>query len=486
MKKTLLVIAVVLAFCGMVFATNSRIAGLGVPAWMVSSDDSLIATFPGQAVNYKDLIAVNSNSSVSLDTMGTINLLYTEMTGGGINASIIQQVTTPDSGYITLSLEKSVIGVFALPYKGSLLMPPNMMSLGAGFITSNLGEDPHTILTPDRSYGLLYGMKIPDIGLGVMSAGIMLGLADSSQSEKNSLTNPAGNNGTLENFSNGSTAINLGLGLSVHMVDLGISISLPMINNKGTDTNYANKDLFQSETLQSNSGIDFGLNARANLASIVAPIIVGLGFTFDNMQTTDTQQLDGDFPYDGNFTSALDTNDKEVDTRSLIGINFGAGSNLALNDKVTLIPGLAIDYASAKETYKYTLVNPGTVVDNEEIDMSVVSIPLYVAAEGKLNDALVVRGGLSKNLINSVSLQQTQTVTGGVTHNPAPKMTMDFGFNNSVNMSGGVSIKVGAATIDATITGGINADWLPVANIGSLNLKMPGSIASQISAKYAF
>jgi len=70
MKKVLATLAIVmLMFSSMAFATNARVDGLGVPAWMIQ-DDSLTASNPAQLVNYPNMVVLEDGNL----TQGNANL----------------------------------------------------------------------------------------------------------------------------------------------------------------------------------------------------------------------------------------------------------------------------------------------------------------------------------------------------------------------------------------------------------------------------
>ena len=480
MKKILLLLCVVFAFVVSVFGTDSRIASLGIPAWMVYDDDALVKLYPGLVADSKNTIVFNSNSSIILDSISMFDLMFVIMGGGSPDVSIINKITIPESGYITLNLNSFVLGVFAFPYKGVLLYKPSTMVLD-NLVTNSVGGATHTVFCPDRVYGVLFGLGIDDLSIGAT-----LGIGDKSSSYKEKYENSGSKD--FDEMTNSSLAINLGIGASMPIFDLGINVSLPMVDNKGTtsffDDTIDKTTIYMNETVKTDSGYDLGVNARVILSSI----IIGGEFAMDNVKLVNIQQRDRSSPYDGDFTDASDNNEKEVYGRNIMQIKGGVSGNLSLaSDKITLIPGLMVNYTTINQINEYTNINTSSsVYDSFEINLTMMSIALNLSAEGKISDALVARAGISKNVYNNMKVEIINNISGGTKLDPARKQIIELAYLNSINLSGGISVNIGAATVEATVTGGINIDNLPIADIGSLNIKIPGSIASQISAKYTF
>ncbi|MCX7698864.1 MAG: hypothetical protein N2114_05310 [Candidatus Goldbacteria bacterium] len=480
MKKLLLLFIAFFICFSLVFATDSRISSLGVPAWMVYDDDSLIKLYPGLIADYKNTFAFNSNSSIILDSIGTFDLIFTLMSGGLPDASIINKITIPESGYITLGIDTMTLGIYSFPYRGSLLYNPMQQNLN-GLIYSDIQNNPHNILYPNRVYGVLFGIE-----LDTLSIGTSLGIADKSTSFKYKEENSGSY--TFDDIANGSMVFNLGIGASMNIFDLGVNLSLPMVDNKGA-TSYFNDTTdtttrYLNETLKTDSGFDVEVNARVILSSI----IIGGEFTIYTIKLTDIEQEDNSSPYDGDFTDSVDENYKEVFSRNLMQIKGGIAGNLSFaSDKLSLIPGLLVKYITIDQINDVYDVNASsTAEESREIKTTIMSVGLNLAAESKITDVLVARVGVSKNLFSNMKLEMAQKISSGTPIDPVPKTIIELAGINSINLSGGISVNIGQATVEATVTGGINVENLPVFDIVNLNLKIPGSLASQISAKYSF
>jgi len=466
--KKLFAVAIVLAFFALpVFATDARINGLGVPAWMVQSDDSLVRIFQGQVVNYKNVIGINSTTEINLD-------VFDIMIFGSDPLQIVSKAISYGGGYANLDLGGNVLGIFANPYNG--VLKSNMHDLTGNLEETFLNASDNTINpgyvdVPHRTYGIIYGL-----GLDNMSIGFSVGLADKTGSFKTESTIDTAN--TMD-YSTSVMSIEIGAGLSMPILDVGITFGLPMVDNKGKDIDGTLDAPYREETLKSKSGMEIGANARVN----ITPLVIGVSFAMNSLETEDIQLYDGNSDKDYE-DSGIDTNERSLD--KVNGMSVGGGVSAVFEvGNAKLYPGVAVNYSSKLGNSQYKQPNVSSDVwTEEEIGFNSLSIPIYLAAEGKISDALNIRAGISKKIINSLSITEERKISGGSKVDPQNKQTFNINKTDSVELTGGFSVNIGGATIDATLTGGINVQNVPA--LGDINIKFPGGLSSQISAKYAF
>lgn len=425
MKKILVVLAVIMLFSSMAFATETRIISLGVPSWLVLSDDNNITPYPGEITFFKNELVANSNGN-------------------------------NPNGFVNIGMDNLALGAFTTLYSGAI----NISSTGLAnsFVRTISTVDAGSIYAPQKALGLMGGMSLGDIGLG-----LTLSYSSNARSSKDDYSGLSATNiaypFSIANVSDMSSSLGIGLGASIKdLCDIGIMIGIPMVSNTGTLTNVSLngqnivRQTLAQETLKNTAGMDFSAGVRGSIAGLIA----ALNFSSMNITIKNNQKRDNNL--NGNYTDPADVNNESSDTSSSTTIGGGIGANLSVGEKLTLFPGIGITSTSTQKTSKQTAINTSTVGSSTENDGTSLSLPLYIAAEGKLTDSLTARAGIQQVVLSSGSSKSITKITGGTTLNPALDLTNASTAPATTIYGFGVSVKVMDVIIDADLSLSIGYD----------------------------
>jgi hypothetical protein len=383
MKKALIISAIlVLAFSSMMFASEARILslGLGNTPWM-TQDVTLVNLYPAQLVNYG-------------------NIADLELTAAGVG------------GGATFNLGGNVLGIENTPFNDNL------------FTNTLLNNVAGTNLI-----GLLPNLRQTTLGYGMNMGGMngAIGLSYGTQAANTSapaIANVAGK-ATLDD-SIQTIGILLGLGIpSDSPLDFGLSINLPGGNY--LDQTYGATGLETLNNTETMGGVEVGFNGRLGMGSMLANL--GINFTSLN-DTMDTRTYAG---------GAEATDQQQVTNESGFGINLGAAQTVKPSENTDVIIGGVLNFDTYNLSNKTTnkmgaLALPAQFTDSG----SVFKLPIYVAAEAKVNSTFTLRGGLSSPVYENGS-EQDKTETG------AGVETGDTTYNDSGNNNGGLVAQLSAA-----------------------------------------
>ncbi len=439
--KKLLVILAVLAFVvsGMSFATDSRIAGLGIPVWMTLDDDAIVFSYVGQLNNYK-------------------NLALLELTAASTGF-----------GGATLDLSGSALGIYA----GKNIVSNVFADINNAILTTWAGLKStavigtasytlnSTIGTPDNQLLAIYGL-----GLEGMNIGIGLGYSASSMSQAEKTTYLA-----KDEISGSQSQIDVLLGVSLKGdvgIDAGISIGLPSSTNKVMDQRWdgsaSKKD--NEDTVEA-SGMNLDIGARA----VMSDLIANLGFGMSSAKLTATFIKDGNNDEDWE-DAANDTQVESSGENSSMNVDLGVAKLTKVNN-VNITTGLTLGYSNLtnKEGIYKDKLDSINDLKGTESSSSGINVGVNVAAEAKLNDTWSARVGAQKGIFGTSSttskdLDNLTESTSSSDTTSAPVISM------------GASCVVGNLTIDGVISQALLFDG-PYFIGGTAT-----GMASQISAKY--
>jgi len=413
MKKIYFVLAIIFIFTAASFATNARMTGMGLGGvpWMVPLDDELITPFPGLLGNFRNNFVANKDNN---------------------------------SGYINIGVSNFTIGAFDNPYVGTILSAEPLLPSG-NIVSYDTKADVETVRVPSNFCGIMASMA-PSDSLGL---GLLLGIASNASSDNSTPSNYDiwTNFNRTDLFDDSSLAVKLNLGASFKdTADFGIALELPFIDNTGTVSNYnfTNNGLVTAKiadgSLKTTGGIGVTVNARAMM---FMPFIIGANVGINNIQTTDIYNT-------YNVSSGiLTSSNKGTRSFSAFNLNLGACYNININNNVTLIPGIVGSYSS--NTLKSVIANetasPIINTTNNEVDSSSFNLPLYIAAESKINEILTVRFGVSQMLFSSMGSTNTNNI-----FSPATQDVMNQTLPATTVFSGGFSININNISIDAVIS----------------------------------
>ncbi|OPZ63462.1 MAG: hypothetical protein BWY84_00953 [Candidatus Aerophobetes bacterium ADurb.Bin490] len=234
MKKGLLVLMAIALFCGAVFATESRVGGLGIPSWAVTSDDSLSKDFIArEAFNGSMFLITHSNA---LD-LNVTDIMMDVMLGKSIN---LPYTTTAQ---INVNLGPGVLSLIAENYKGVLGMAvtgPELSSqieVGSGDPFSGNMMTTGDIGLPKYNFRAGYSVNLEGLAIG---GGVNLAMASASEKSTEKGDDASNDNDRMD-IKGSSLDLGFEAGASMEKkddgigFDLGIKLNLPSIANEGKE-----------------------------------------------------------------------------------------------------------------------------------------------------------------------------------------------------------------------------------------------------------
>ncbi|HPI03449.1 MAG TPA: hypothetical protein PLB12_11350 [Candidatus Goldiibacteriota bacterium] len=471
MKKGLLVLMAIALFCGAVFATESRVGGLGIPSWAVTSDDSLSKDFIArEAFNGSMFLITHSNA---LD-LNVTDIMMDVMLGKSIN---LPYTTTAQ---INVNLGPGVLSLIAENYKGVLGMAvtgPELSSqieVGSGDPFSGNMMTTGDIGLPKYNFRAGYSVNLEGLAIG---GGVNLAMASASEKSTEKGDDASNDNDRMD-IKGSSLDLGFEAGASMEKkddgigFDLGIKLNLPSIANEGKEIEDDTDAVRYDETLKSTAGLSLEAAGRV----LAGPVIVGAKFASKSI-TTEFQIKEDYSIQDGTW----DENDTMTSKVALTDITGGIAFNLQPNEKASIMPGIAFVMSTTNFEFE-SVDNISSTEGGMDASMSSMSIPVFVSAESKLTDTFAARVGISKVVFDS------EKVTFD---NEGDGMEVErANLLDDISVSGGITFNLGDLTIDGVITGGLAASGLSVITTGmpfdSMELRIPGGVFTSLSAKYKF
>jgi len=399
-------------------------------------------------------------STAAFAEVGTFTKLVSEanlpavltMDNIAITSTFIQKIG--DFGELA-GLEASVLNPLGFAYT-SLKTGIGTILISASLATSPV-TDPQDLRTL-ASVVLPANQLVLGWASGNLGIGLTIGVENPAASNYSWNTSNAGYGHAPDSSSEGRLLIGLQGGLTVDIgssLDLGLGLSMA---NQGYETK--NHFAGAPNNLASDvkfSGGEFDINAagRTTMSDMlwVLGIQVALGSTEYGNQVS--------LANDGNFSTAGDTDTKDdwSSTDIMVGLLTGKTIKATESLKVIVASGLGLhmngtaqikhvdNNNSANNTYTTADINILNTISNTDI-----SIPLWVVAEGKLNETWKINAGVETN---PLSLQLAGTNTKADNHDKTSgKSTYSAGtftIASALLYALGVTGKIGDLQLDLAI-----------------------------------
>ena len=417
MKKAI-AIAAVLAFlaAGSVFATETRVQGLGVQSWMIP-DDSVVTLLPSQVNDYSNLSVLETGS-------GSTSIMINTFIGKSVLSLISSSPLNPQM-YNDYTSHPLYSGSFPI---NSVTLPDAVTNIESAYNSGWAGvwNSQANLVNIINQTGAIYGF-----GAGDMKTALGLLVGNNASSNKYLTGIPP------YQYAHSMTQVNLlgGVTLAGKMpIDIGLNIGMPFGGSSWQQNNNTNTIIQYKDA----SVIDFASSADLFARVGMDSWTFGAGAGYSNANTKVRKQSDAALT--GHFTA---DNQAAVNFGSL-SAKLGAADSLKMNDAFTVIAGAEAMFESSgsKVINKNNLTSVKTTYENGYVDLD---IPLYAAAEIKLNDIVTARAGLNQSIWNVHTYSEKITNNAGqVTTNGNESQTL----NPQTNINIGITANIGGFKLD--------------------------------------
>ncbi len=402
MKKVFISLAVILFLLGTsVYATDTRLKGLGINNWMIEEDDNLIWLNPARVNDYSNLVWGELGVAAAEDMDGNpevnSNLTIDKQWGGvsyglklGKQSVIAAFVGRPDT---TKNL--GLIGDVGESIGGEVIIP------GGGFGNT---------LTPVNKFDIFYGLGISD----KLKLGLMLNYASDSDTNEFSVTdNPNPFSWKTERKSSDTNIVIGGYVNDVgpiSQLDASLTLSMPSVNNKYTGSNLLASNSSDDRELKTDGALGLSLNVRGivglNDAMKLIPFINYASFKVDN-EYTDRRDTTGD--------NTLNTNYEQNREQQENDLTLGVALNSKINDKTLIITAVSLKrtkkITNAKTTIK--LLGEEGIRYEYNSETTTTDIPLNIAVERVLSKTFTARLGVLKSIYKTKKIKEDDPTYGG-------------------------------------------------------------------------
>jgi hypothetical protein len=299
---------------------------------------------------------------------------------------------------------------------------------------------------PNYMFGLDWVADASGSGLGI---GILIGMQNTNAGV---VTKNTGYNNDPDSTYDNRALLGLKAGITLSGVDLGLGLN--WLNNS-TDwlNHYDPSGNISEEDLTSRGEMDINLGARMQMAEMlwVLKAAIDLG------GETDTTHIDGN--NDGNFTDGTDTNTVATNSQSNIDVTLLLGKIIKASESLKITIGTGVDfntYATIQTTFENK--NGGNTIYGpaQTEAYTYITVPLYVAVEGKLNETWRINGGVKVTPLYidlfgyNDRANNTDKTTGKNMYN-----TGDLNVASLVNFAVGVTGVIGDLQLDLDMNPGI-------------------------------
>ena len=481
MKKIIASLAAISFLVSPLFATQSRLGGLGISNWMIEEDNSNMYFNPARMIYYPKTIWGELGTAV----------------GAGVAPRVNNNVTISNqwggvSGLCPI-IEGATVGVFLnRPYPGILgSAGQNATGSGVTAIPANGFGNNMTALTPQTRFDLFYALPFSGFKLGAL-----LNVAGDSLSNDNKTTSSpliAGN--TTSNNEISSSEINVVVGAQARDVlfasdlDLALTLGFPSAKNTYKVTQYSGTAWVTTNDwiFQTNSSLNLGITARAAIPLKNNPLLAYFNYTSNNVSNTFTDQIDAGS--NSSFNDAGDTNYKQERTQKQSALTFGASYNVKTSPKTLMIVAANINQGVATNNASTTQLRTAVAGKNQQYDSetTTIALPVNFAIEQSLAKSFAMRMGVSQNII-----QQTTTKTSAPTltwnaTTSSYQQTQVAETTAKTETLGGTTISIGAGidvfrglTVDAVVRQQVLFSGTYLVS------GIPETLVSQLSATYKF
>jgi hypothetical protein len=393
-----------LAFNIFCFATDARIYGLGVEPWMVNDDDMLMSLYPSQVIN-------NQN----------------EIEFGAIGRT----------AYVDYTIDSYMLSAGIDNYTGETAMtkPQSPYIYGYTADSGNVENDNvWEYLIPTKSFYLTIARQLND------GADVALKFCG-ARAEDNGNNIQEGNPGSFY-YSNGSRLsqdYNLALGLTIKdLLDISVTVGLPYVKNSGF-INYTSDTLVTTPYMDELLKYDYGVYGKVNARVILSWLTIGASYTAISEKVSDVQRedLDNDGVYDMN-----DRFDSTFRDYEMAG---GAAANLKLNDFISVIAGISVNYVFVDNLNDYNYLT--ILLDSTEVATDMFTVPVYFAVEDRINENITWRAGLKQVVFaNDFGCSVDYLI------NPTNYIYFTNPVLLNTTFASGLSYNIGNITLDGVIT----------------------------------
>lgn len=413
MKKLLVLLLVMSFVISPVFATFSRIAGLGVNNWMIEEDDNLIWLNPARIGNYAGNVWCEwPGAAPGIAGAPRVNNIVLNNAWGGISKEldIIDNLTA--SLFVGRGYTGALTSIGGLGFNAGNNDPA--FSDAAGIGTTALLFTNLFALAPVGKYDVLlsYSADIADIGAALTYASF-------SQNDKNLPLNsgaatgpiPAG---TLEDTEELKSS-DMGIAIGARKNDIGpissldVVVSMNMLNAENTeDRNQyvavgavtTARDSIDNK-FELDNGMNLNIAARAVIEKDDVKKILFLNYLSQDVSNRFTTQIDANL--DGTLVNPVDTDRIQTREEKNTTLSIGAAMNKNISEKTLLICALSYNQTktivNAEEENK-NVANIIGVYEAYNWEQIRTTLPLNLAVEHVISKAVTTRLGIAKNIMN--------------------------------------------------------------------------------------
>ncbi len=370
-----LVLIITLLICGISMASETRQSAMG-NSGIFLDDDANVFLFPGTLIEYQDLVVAEMRSKFdkSIYSVG-VHMGYDNMASG---LYINQPINSPllGVGYDVFSVINPITGLPIFDFNTTL----------------------------NNSYGIFFATRAAgfNLGFGVLSAGASV------------------ENQFVEDSEENIRYLAIVAGVSNKMMDLGLTVELPSIENKDSDPDPTQEGLVTDEY----SGFGIDARGRFNLLKRAGTHIFPVARILFGSSSLDVKTV----------------GEGEVDF-SILGFAAGVGFSRPINEDNLLVIGI--------EAFGYTSLTADTKDGDEETE-SIMTIPaIHVGVESRISSWLIGRIGVAHT--NQQTVEETKPNVGDKTEETSSEsqfhiqlglgmefgnFLIDFAFNENLLFDG--------------------------------------------------
>jgi hypothetical protein len=382
MKKFVCAVLLLTVACG-VYATETRLASLGIANWMIENDDNLIWLNPARITRHNKQVWGELGTSAGMNQWGGVS------------------VACP------LFDKNTLAAFFSRPYTGRTgSAGTNASGSDVTAIPNTIQGNSFTALTPCNKFDIIYGIPMGDMQLGFLLNSASYGMSE----EANNRTSPAAIGDSTAKDEKSSSDLNFVFGAAMakvqffEKVDLAFTYSMPSAKNSSVGTYYNGTNWVTSDDrkLETSGGMNIGLNIRGIRPYKKSQLIAYFAWAMNDLSNTYTQKTDSN--YDGDYSDfGTDTNRKQTRTDTKSTLKLGAALNTNLSEKTLLITALhfsqTVSQLDARTEYFFPTRSGTSEMYNYK--MTSMDFPFNVAIEYQLSKPVVTRFGLSRAIFQS-------------------------------------------------------------------------------------
>ena len=297
------------------------------------------------------------------------------------------------------------------------------------------------------TFGLQYGTELSGMGLG---ASLLIGNDSWSYKNDDIVANAAATGSAdgydVENYTDSYYGLKLGAALRGNMpIDVALGVTMDNSYERGKDYNNVANGVVVADNTIDNSKLGFELSGRVGLGKDLLAVL-GVVYAMGSEKATDLTYNTAGTKLTETIT-LLTNNYFEVD--ALIGKDIKATESLTIKIASGLMVNTNQD--TLTKTESILPVAPVAYSTGPRWSELVLSIPLNVAVEGKLNDTWSINAGASATLLSSDNETWKNNVAAA-SNDPDPRYSRGWlDINPTLGYSVGVTGKIGDLQIDLNL-----------------------------------